>query len=286
VLAYLVREFSMDIAPRVFPCLRIGDRWIALRFLGDRTPNTRADGFTVYSTPARHAHSPTPFLSWDFGFVLGLGMGGEWTTAGRGLQTRRAEYRGKALGLMQSAYAIGEAVAALVVAVVLHWLARVFRLPHSSCSDSQPRPRVRTWQRRTTYTQRAKLLTLLQGPTLRNGILATAMNSFAMFGYWGLFVWIPGYLSLPVAQGGRGLSLAKTTSFFLILCGGKWLGYALFGFFADLYGRKRPYFAFLLIAALLVPTYGLVHTPLWLLILGPLVGFFGIDFLRIRSHRQ
>ncbi len=91
-------------------------------------------------------------------------------------------------------------------------------------------------------------------------------------------MWIPGYLSIPIAQGGRGLSLAKTTSFFLILCGGKWLGYALFGFFADVYGRKRPYFAYLLIAALLVPAYGLVHTPLWLLILGPLVGFFGIGF--------
>src|SRR5438046_8999110 len=102
------------------------------------------------------------------------------------------------------------------------------------------------------------------------------MNSFAMFGYWGLFIWIPGYLSLPVAQGGRGLSLAKTTSFFLLLCGGKWLGYALFGFFADAYGRKRPYFAYLLIAALLVPVYGLVHTPVWLLILGASLGFFGI----------
>jgi MFS family permease len=99
-----------------------------------------------------------------------------------------------------------------------------------------------------------------------------------MFGYWGLFVWIPGYLSLSTAQGGRALSLAKTTTFFLILCGGKWLGYALFGFFADAYGRKRPYVAYLLVAGMLVPVYGMVRTPLALLILGPLVGFFGIGF--------
>jgi Major Facilitator Superfamily. len=118
----------------------------------------------------------------------------------------------------------------------------------------------------------------LRGETLRNGILATTMNAFAMFGYWGLFIWVPGYLSLPVEQGGRGLSLTKTTTFFLVLCGGKWLGYALFGFFADAYGRKRPYFGYLIIAALLVPVYGLVRTPFWLLVLGPLVGFFGIGF--------
>src|SRR5690349_18671633 len=55
-----------------------------------------------------------------FRFILGLGMGGEWTTAAALIaETWRAEHRGKALGLMQSAYAIGEALAALVVMVLL-----------------------------------------------------------------------------------------------------------------------------------------------------------------------
>ena len=49
-----------------------------------------------------------------FRFVLGLGMGGEWTTGAALIaETWRAEHRGKALGFMQSAYAIGEAIAAL-----------------------------------------------------------------------------------------------------------------------------------------------------------------------------
>src|SRR5258705_10887975 len=55
-----------------------------------------------------------------FRFVLGLGMGGEWTAAAALIaETWRPEHRGKALGLMQSAYAIGEAIAALVVGLVL-----------------------------------------------------------------------------------------------------------------------------------------------------------------------
>jgi len=292
VLAYLVREFSMDTRTAGFLnsltliASAIGGFFFG--FLADRIGRTRAlmASILVYSiASAACAFTHTiPQLGFCR-FVLGLGMGGEWTTAAALIaETWRAEHRGKALGLMQSAYAIGEAVAALVVAVVFPhfgWRAvfLVGFLPALIVLWIRSRvPESELWQQRAAQPQHAKLHTLLQGQTLRNGILATAMNSFAMFGYWGLFVWIPGYLSIPIAQGGRGLSLAKTTSFFLILCSGKWLGYALFGFFADVYGRKGPYFAYLLIAALLVPAYGLVHTPLSLLILGPLVGFFGIGF--------
>jgi len=292
VLAYLVRDFSMDTRSAGFlnslTLIASAIGGFLFGFLADRIGRTRAlmASILVYSiASAACAFTHTiPQLGF-FRFVLGLGMGGEWTTAAALIaETWRAEHRGKALGLMQSAYAIGEAIAALVVAVVLPhfgWRA-VFLigvLPAIVVLWIRSRvPESELWQRRAAQPQRTKLRILLQGETLRNGILATTMNSFAMFGYWGLFVWIPGYLSIPIAQGGRGLSLAKTTSFFLILCGGKWLGYALFGFFADVYGRKRPYFAYLLIAALLVPAYGLVHTPLWLLVLGPLVGFFGIGF--------
>jgi MFS family permease len=104
------------------------------------------------------------------------------------------------------------------------------------------------------------------------------MNTCALFGYWGLFTWIPAYLSLPPAQGGRGLSLVKTTTFFLVLCAGKFLGYAGFGFFADAFGRRKPYFSYLLIAAALVPIYGMTTSPPLLLLLGPLVAFFGTGF--------
>ena len=292
VIAYLLREFSMDTRTAGFlnslTLIASAIGGFLFGFLADRIGRTRAlmASILVYSiSSAACAFTHTiPQLGF-FRFVLGLGMGGEWTTAAALIaETWRAEHRGKALGLMQSAYAIGEAIAALVVAIVLPhfgWRAvfLVGVLPaivvlwiRRSVPESE------LWKQRASRSQHVKLSSLLRGETLRNGILATAMNSFAMFGYWGLFIWIPGYLSLPVAQGGRGLSLAKTTSFFLLLCGGKWLGYALFGFFADAYGRKRPYFAYLLIDALLVPVYGLVHTPLWLLILGPIVGFFGIGF--------
>jgi len=292
IVGYLLREFSMDTRTAGFlnslTLIASAIGGFLFGFLADRLGRVRALmlSILVYSlSSAACAFTHTiPQLAF-FRFILGLGMGGEWTTAAALIaETWRAEHRGKALGLMQSAYAIGEAVAALVVAIVLPhygWRAvfLVGVLPALAVFWIQAKvPEPELWKQRARQGSRPKLTSLLRGETLRNGIIATTMNAFAMFGYWGLFVWIPGYLSLPVEQGGRGLSLTKTTTFFLVLCGGKWLGYALFGFFADAYGRKRPYFAYLVIAAMLVPIYGLVHTPFWLLVLGPLVGFFGIGF--------
>jgi MFS family permease len=72
--------------------------------------------------------------------------------------------------------------------------------------------------------------------------------------------------------------MVKTTTFFLVLCGGKFVGYAAFGFLADIFGRRKPYFTYLIIAAALVPIYGLTRSPLWLLVLGPFVAFFGTGF--------
>src|ERR1700693_2863561 len=141
---------------------------------------------------------------------------------------------------------------------------------------SVPEPAV--WKDRGQVDRSGFFRLLLGKGVFRVGLLATAMNAFGMFGYWGLFTWIPAYLSLPVAQGGRGLTLAKTTTFFLVLCGGKFLGYASFGFFADAFGRRKPYFIFLMVAALLVPLYGIARSEFWLLVLGPFVAFFGTGF--------
>jgi MFS family permease len=119
---------------------------------------------------------------------------------------------------------------------------------------------------------------LLRPDIRRNGLLATAMNALGMFGYWGLFTWIPAYLALPVEQGGRGLDLFRTTTWLIVMGVGKWLGYVLFGFAADAFGRRVSYVVYLLAAAALVPLYGMTTDPSWLLLLGPFVAFFGTGF--------
>src|ERR1700730_17489216 len=55
-----------------------------------------------------------------FRFLLGLGMGGEWTSgAALVSETWPDRHRAKAMGLMQSAWSVGYAAAALAVLVIL-----------------------------------------------------------------------------------------------------------------------------------------------------------------------
>ncbi|HEY1422346.1 MAG TPA: MFS transporter, partial [Candidatus Acidoferrum sp.] len=292
VLAYLIRDFGMSTGTAgLLNSLTLIASAIGGFFFGvlaDRIGRTRAlmASILVYSISSAacgFSHS-IPQLA-IFRFLLGLGMGGEWT-AGAALiaETWRAEHRGRALGLMQSAYAIGEAVAAVVVLIVLPyfgWRAVFFvgvlpALLVFWIYRGVPEPEL--WKQRVKEKKPNIVEKLLQKDVLRNGIVATAMNACGMFGYWGLFTWIPGYLSLPVSKGGRGLSLVVGTTFYLVLSPGKWLGYASFGFFADAFGRRKPYFTYLLVAAILVPLYGILRSPILLLILGPFLAFFGTGF--------
>jgi MFS family permease len=292
VLAYLIRDFGMSTGTAgLLNSLTLIASAIGGFFFGvlaDRIGRTSAlmASILVYSISSAacgFSHS-IPQLA-IFRFLLGLGMGGEWT-AGAALiaETWRAEHRGRALGLMQSAYAIGEAVAAIVVLMVLPhfgWRAVFFvgvlpALLVFWIYRGVPEPDL--WKQRVREKKQGILKKLLQKDVLRNGILATTMNACGMFGYWGLFTWIPGYLSLPVSKGGRGLSLVVGTTFYLVLSPGKWLGYASFGFFADAFGRRKPYFTYLLIAAILAPFYGIIRSPILLLLLGPFLAFFGTGF--------
>ena len=56
---------------------------------------------------------------------------------------------------------------------------------------------------------------------------------------------------------------------------GMWFGYVLFGFVSDHIGRKRTYIAYVLTAAVLILAYTATRNPMALLVLGPLVAFFG-----------
>ena len=119
---------------------------------------------------------------------------------------------------------------------------------------------------------------LKSGSLGRSTILATAMNAATLFAWWGLFFWIPGFLSQPVAQGGRGLSIVHTSLWTMLMQAGTFAGYLSFGPAAERFGRKRTYIGYLVAAAVAVPMYAATSSPTALLLLGPVVGFFGTGY--------
>ena len=224
-----------------------------------------------------------------FRTLLGLGMGGEWATgAALVAETWPAEKRGKAMGIVQSSWAIGYALAAVITALVLPrfgWRAVFFVgvLPALLTfwiqkHVDEPEIWKKAAERRRTEEKQAKLSLIFTRPYFKNTMVTTLMNAGAMFAYWGLFTWIPSYLGLSPKEGGMGLDIVKTSTWILVMQGGMWLGYVSFGFICDKVGRKPTYIFYLLAAAVMVILYGRARNNTMLLLLGPFLAFFGTGY--------
>jgi MFS family permease len=131
----------------------------------------------------------------------------------------------------------------------------------------------------TRESNEDSFLQIFRFPYLKSTVTLLFLNFFGMFGWWGLFTWLPPYLSLPVEQGGRGFGAMGTTSLLVVLnLFGMFPGYASFGWVADHLGRRRSFILYTFAAAALVPLYAMARSPAVLLILGTIVAFFGTGF--------
>ena len=263
--------------------------------IADRFGRTRAMIASVLLYSVFTAACGLSQTLWQFAIfraLLGLGMGGEWASgAALVSETWPAAQRGRALGFMQSAWAIGFAAAAVVVGFVLpRWgwravffvgiLPALFTLWVRRNVDEPD-----VWKARrasvatgVTTAPAHRFADIFRGPMLRLTSALTFMNACALFGWWALNGWIPAYLSLPQGQGGLALGTATMSWFIVAMQVGMWLGYVSFGFITDVLPRKRVYVTYLVMASLLLPIYGSIKIPAVLLLLGPLVAFFGTGF--------
>jgi MFS family permease len=238
--------------------------------------------YAVFTAACGAAQSLAALLV--FRILLGLGMGGEWASgAALVSETWPARDRGKALGLMQSSWAIGYALAALTAAVVMPiggwrsaffvgvlpafltiWIRRNVKEPEEWQHVPHGRGNVMSG-----FTE------LFSGRLAKLTVAITLMNACALFAWWGFNLWVPAYLSLPAAQGGAGLSSHTMTMLIIVMQIGMWLGYVTFGIASDVWGRKRSYILYLIAAACALIAYSLTRSTAILLLLGPAVAFFG-----------
>jgi MFS family permease len=222
-----------------------------------------------------------------FRVCLGLGFGGEWASgAALVSETWPAEHRGKALGFMQSSWAIGYGLAAVVTALVLPrwgWRAVFFVgiLPaFLTLWIRRHVPEPDLWQRTKTapLSARGRIGEIFRPPLRALTIWVTLMNACTMFAWWGFNLWVPAYLELPVDRGGVGLGTAYRTTVLVVMQVGMWFGYVSFGYISDAIGRKRAYIAYTLIAAVLLLAFASTREPRVLLVLGPFLAFFGTGY--------
>ena len=306
VLAYVMREFGMSKGMsgllNTLTLLASGIGGVLFGFIADRIGRKRALMLSIltYSVCSFASGLSTSVLMLAvFRFVLGLGMGGEWNTGATLVaETWPTELRAKAISIVQSSWAIGYAMAALVAGIVLHyadwrmvffvgilpalvtlWIQRgvpeseMWKEHHRLAQESA---RVAVAQQ--DY-QRHSFGRIFRRPYRKSTFALLLMNFFGMFAWWGLFTWLPPYLSLPVEQGGRGFGVIGTTTLLLVLnLVGMFPGYATFGWVADKLGRRPAFILYTLLAALLVPIYALARSPAVILVMGAVVAFFGTGF--------
>ena len=245
--------------------------------------------YSVASGGTASAHSIAELMFWRA--LVGLGLGGQWA-AGATLvaESWPGKDRGKAMGLMQSGWALGYMLAAGATAFILpRWgwraLFLVGVLPALLTffirrNVEEPPIWVRSGPARS-WTD------LFRPPLARITFLATSLATAVLFAYWGLFTWLPGFLSAPADMGGAGMTIVRTSAWIFVMQIGTFCGYVSFGWLADRFGRRPAFAAYVTMAALLTPLYGSVPrwagdaAGTWLLALGPLIGFFGTGYFSL-----
>jgi MFS family permease len=260
-------------------------------YVADRVGRTKVLALTiltysVFTAATASSRNLAELIAWRF--LVGLGLGGEWA-AGAALVSEEwpAEHRGKAIGIVQSGWALGYIAAALLASAIIprHGWRVLFvvgvapALLSAWVWRSIPEPEL--WNAGMLRSQ-TPIKAIFRYPLVRTTMIAIAICSSLMFAYWGLFTWVPAYLASPQASGGAGLSIVKSTSWIVPMQVGAFLGYTCFGFFADRYGRRPTFLAFVLCAAACVPVYGIfAKSPEILLLTGPLLGFFGHGYFSV-----
>jgi MFS family permease len=186
-------------------------------------------------------------------FVLralqGLGFGAEWS-AGAVLMGEmiRDKYRGRAVGFVQSGWAVGWGAAALLYTLlyavlpdatawrVMFWIGLTPALLVLWIRRTVPEPEVFKTRRITDTNSIAQAFSVLKPPYLATTLKVAMMVTGAQGGSYALSVWLPTFLKTE-----RHLSSLNTGSYLLIHILGAFIGFIAGAYLADAIGRKRTF---------------------------------------------
>ena len=225
--------------------------WMA-GYLSDHAGRVRAVQitvlwFAVFSLLSAFAQSFTQLAV--FRALLGFGFGGEWT-AGAALmsETIRARYRGRAVGCVQSGWAIGWGTAVLLQAIVyslvpdaqawrwmfaLGFVPAIYVVLVRRFVDEPP---VAAAARQESM---GSIWEIFTPGLLKTTALAALLGTGMQGGYYAVNTWLPIFL-----QTERHLTIVGSTSYLAFLIAGAFTGYLTGAWLSDRVGRRKLFLLF------------------------------------------
>ena len=223
---------------------------------------------------------------WDlliYRTIAGIGLGGEFGIGmALAIEAWPAKHRAKAASYVALGWQVGVLAAALLTPVLLPhigwrgmfvvgifpafvaWYLRV-RL-HEPEIFSQKQTELST--QKTSKLESFKLL-VKDKATTKVSLGVVVLTSVQNFGYYGIMIWMPNFLSKQL-----GFSLTKSGLWTAVTVCGMMAGIWIFGRLADRIGRKPSFLLFQLGAVISIITYSQLTDPTAMLVAGAFLGMF------------
>ena len=260
--------------------------------LADYFGRTRALVFTILIYAVFTGLAALSQTWWElalFRFLTALGIGGEWA-AGAALVAEAwpEDKRTRAAGLLQSAWAAGFIIAALVTLLLRNcgWRpiflvgvapALVALLVRLWVREPERWVKARAEERQAGGARPLKLAELFSPGMLRATLVGSGLAFVAVFGLWGATNWTPTLIrALPDLHGLSASDLMSRVSYATMLLNvGALAGYLSFGPLADCVGRRRVFALMCVGSLVMLPvTFLTPRAYVHVLLLLPLLGFF------------
>lgn len=223
---------------------------------------------------------------WDlliYRTIAGIGLGGEFGIGmALAIEAWPAKHRAKAASYVALGWQVGVLAAALLTSVLLPhigwrgmfvvgifpafvaWYLRV-RL-HEPEIFSQKQTELST--QKISKLESFKLL-VKDKATTKVSLGVVVLTSVQNFGYYGIMIWMPNFLSKQL-----GFSLTKSGLWTAVTVCGMMAGIWIFGRLADRIGRKPSFLLFQLGAVISIITYSQLTDPTAMLVAGAFLGMF------------
>ncbi|KVN14830.1 MFS transporter [Burkholderia stagnalis] len=197
--------------------------------------------------------------------LQGLGFGGEWAVGSVLMgEMVRTEYRGRAVGTVQSGWAVGWGVAAVLYTAVFTWLPEDYAwralfwigiIPAALVLFIRrhvPEPELfqRTQEAEVVSHHRTSAWAIFSPALIKTTVLSALLCTGVQGGYYAVTTWLPTFLKTE-----RHLSVIGTGGYLLVIIVGSFIGYLVGAYLTDRLGRRANLLIFAVLSGITVYAY-------------------------------